>query len=113
MEKNKSRQLLGVVHLNEKDKAFERVLCEMNELYHHKNADYGDSFGQSFREFGVLSSVLRIGDKYRRMKNLCADSKHPPMVAESLRETLIDLANYAAMTIVELDLESAHANSGL
>lgn len=78
-------------------------LCmNLNVLYAQKNKDYGDSFHQSFKEEGLAMSRIRLGDKFNRFKNL---SRNPEqMVAdESIKDTLIDLANYALMTVMELE----------
>ena len=72
-------------------------------LYESKNKDYGDSFSKSFKEFGIVAPVVRMSDKIERLKSLCkAEAK---VKDESIRDTLLDLANYALMTVVELDLE--------
>ena len=77
-------------------------ICEeLNAIYRHKNADYGDSFGETFRKLGLISAVTRITDKVNRLQSLCV---HPAQVAdESVRDTLYDLANYAIMTVIELE----------
>jgi hypothetical protein len=77
------------------------ILKELNELYAKKNADYGDSFHASYLEWGLTMSAIRLGDKYNRFCNLI---KNPQKVTdESIRDTLIDLANYAIMTVMEMD----------
>lgn len=81
---------------------FEDVLDEMRRLHERKNHDYGDSFSKSFRDFGIISAVVRMSDKMERLKTLC---KKDSLVAESMRDTLIDLACYAAMSVAELDGE--------
>lgn len=78
-------------------------LCrELQELYHRKNLDYGDSFHLSFLEEGLAMPRIRLGDKYLRFKNLTSGEKQR-VSDESIRDTLIDLANYSIMTIMELD----------
>ena len=78
-------------------------LCrELQELYHRKNLDYGDSFHLSFLEEGLAMPRIRLGDKYLRFKTLTSGEKHR-VSDESIRDTLIDLANYSIMTIMELD----------
>ena len=79
-------------------------ICEkLNEIYVNKNHDYGDSFGETFRKLGVVSAVTRITDKTNRLQSLCI--KRQKISDESIRDTLMDLANYAIMTIIELDEE--------
>lgn len=79
----------------------EAVLKELHELYARKNHDYGDSFHQSFLEDGLVMSKIRIGDKFSRFKTLIKGDQK--VHDESIRDTLIDLANYALMTVMELD----------
>ena len=79
-------------------------ICEkLNEIYVNKNHDYGDSFGDTFRKLGIISAVTRITDKTNRLQSLCR--KQQKVNDESIRDTLMDLANYAIMTIIELDEE--------
>lgn len=78
-------------------------LCrELQELYHRKNLDHGDSFHLSFLEEGLAMPRIRLGDKYLRFKTLTSGEKQR-VSDESIRDTLIDLANYSIMTIMELD----------
>ena len=78
-------------------------LCrELQELYHRKNLDYGDSFHLPFLEEGLAMPRIRLGDKYLRFKTLTSGEKQR-VSDESIRDTLIDLANYSIMTIMELD----------
>lgn len=77
------------------------ICKELNNLYIKKNRDYGDSFHKSFEKYGLTMSAIRIGDKFNRFESLIAN---PAQVKdESIRDTLIDLANYAILTIMELD----------
>lgn len=79
-------------------------LCkELNDLYARKNADYGDSFGKSFEEEGLAMARIRLGDKFNRFKTL-SRSVERKVLDESIRDTLIDLANYALMTVLEMEV---------
>lgn len=81
-------------------------LCkELNDLYARKNADYGDSFGLSFKEEGLAMARIRLGDKLNRFKTL-SRSVERKVLDESIRDTLIDLANYAIMTVLEMEEEA-------
>lgn len=78
-------------------------LCkELNDLYARKNADYGDSFGKSFEEEGLAMARIRLGDKFNRFKILSRLVERK-VLDESIRDTLIDLANYALMTVLEME----------
>lgn len=68
------------------------------ELFKKKNADYGDAFAK----FGVIGVLMRIEDKIQR--SLSISKNNITMVNdESIRDTMIDLHNYAAMAIMLLD----------
>ncbi|GAA0122230.1 DUF1599 domain-containing protein [uncultured Clostridium sp.] len=79
------------------------VCKELNNLYKIKNHDYGDSFGETYKKLGIISAVTRITDKVNRLQSLC--TKEQLIKDESIRDTLIDLANYSIMTIIELESE--------
>lgn len=79
-----------------------RKICEeLTALYARKNADYGDSFGKGFREYGMIMPIIRLEDKLNRLKSLI--KQEAQVKDESVRDTLMDFANYAIMTLIELD----------
>lgn len=81
-----------------------KLLCEqLNELYAKKNHDYGDSFHQSFLEEGMAMPRIRLGDKFNRFKALTRNGDQQ-VADESIKDTLLDLANYAIMTVVEMEV---------
>lgn len=97
---------------NIKTYEFRKVTEKMADLYSKKNADYGDSFTQSLNEFGLVAGIVRIGDKFNRIKNLTKQSNAPensgiettPQVRdESIKDTLLDLACYSVMALVWLE----------
>lgn len=78
-----------------------KEICEsLNSLYEAKNADYGDSFGKSYKEYGLTMSCIRLEDKLNRLKSLNYN-KFSKVNDESIEDTLMDLANYAIMTLIE------------
>ena len=77
------------------------ICSELNDVYHRKNADYGDSFGETFKKLGVISAVTRITDKVNRLQSLCVRAAQ--VEDESVRDTLLDLANYSIMSVIELE----------
>ena len=82
-----------------------KQLCEeLHKLYEKKNHDYGDSFHISFEEEGMAMPRIRLSDKLNRFKTLSRPSEDQMVLDESIRDTLIDLANYAIMTIVEMEV---------
>ena len=82
---------------------FEMVTAEMLNMYQRKNADYGNSFAETIREFGFIPAVARINDKLKRVKNMVKGREMNIIKDESLRDNLMDIANYCVLTIMELD----------
>ena len=73
----------------------------LNDLYQRKNHDYGDSFARSYKEYGLTMAFIRIEDKLNRLQAL---SKAAAQVEdESILDTILDCANYAVMTAMELE----------
>lgn len=95
---------------NEKVLQHKAICDELNKLYEKKNHDYGDSFHQTFVEEGLAMTRIRLGDKFSRFKTLSrltnSDSDEQQVTDESIHDTLMDLANYAIMTILEMDGET-------
>ena len=80
-----------------------KELCEgMHALYEAKNHDYGDSFSKTYKELGIVSAVTQIMHKHNRLVTL-AVGENQRVQGESIKDTLIDLANYAIMTIIEME----------
>ena len=80
------------------------ICNQLNAIYERKNHDYGDSFSKSYREYGMTMPCIRLEDKLNRLKAL-AKSGDARVDDESVRDTLLDLANYAIMTVLEMDSE--------
>ncbi len=74
------------------------VQKEGYELFVKKNTDYGDSFAT----YGPIGVIVRIGDKISRLTSLSKNSIQL-VDDESVRDTLIDLHNYAAMAVMLMD----------
>lgn len=91
----------------EKIKRFSEITTEMAETYARKNSDYGDSFGQSVKEFGPVAGVVRISDKFNRLKSLLSAEKEQMVSDESIMDTLTDMANYCIMLRMELENENS------
>ena len=77
-----------------------KVQTEALDLFKKKNADYGDAFA----EYGVIGVLMRIEDKLKRSVSITKNGV-TLVKDEKIRDTLIDLHNYAAMAIMLLDEE--------
>lgn len=80
-------------------------ICKhLNGVYERKNHDYGDSFHDTFVEEGMAMARIRLSDKLNRFKKLSREGSEQKVNDESIRDTLLDLANYAIMTVMEMDI---------
>lgn len=87
--------------LSDKVQSFMDITTNMAKTYAAKNHDYGNSFEQSCDKFGIIASVVRLGDKMNRIESLT--TKEAKVKDESIKDTLLDLANYAIMTVMWLN----------
>ena len=77
---------------------FNKIQEEGKQLFLKKNQDYGDAFAA----FGTVGVLIRIGDKLQRYTSIT--NKNISLIeTETLRDTLLDLHNYAAMAILLMD----------
>lgn len=81
--------------------SFMDITTDMAKTYAAKNHDYGNSFEESLDEFGLVASVVRLGDKMNRIKSLI--KKEAQVKDESIKDTLLDLATYSIMTLMWLN----------
>lgn len=79
---------------------YDKIVAKLREIYISKNHDYGNSFDKSLDKYGIVAAVVRMGDKFNRLDHLITKDN---MVAESIEDTVMDLANYAIMTARWLD----------
>lgn len=79
---------------------FKNIIDDMMETYEKKNADYGNSVHKTFEEFGLTSFLVRLSDKLNRAITL--NKQEAKVTDEKLEDTLLDLANYAVLALVEL-----------
>jgi len=80
-----------------------RQLCEkIHSTYVAKNKDYGDSFTRTRKEakYPELVIVTRLSDKFYRLKTLLEGAEQQ-VKDESINDTLLDLANYCLMELLE------------
>lgn len=77
------------------------LLNKIGNLYLEKNHDYGDSVSKTFDEYGLTSFLVRMDDKMNRIKTL-NKTDDIKVRGEKIEDTLLDLANYALLAIVEI-----------
>jgi hypothetical protein len=84
--------------MSERPEQLSNIQKEAYQLFLQKNTDYGDAFAK----YGPIGVLVRIGDKIQRLQHI-SKTDITLVKTESLRDTLIDLHNYAAMAVMLLD----------
>lgn len=89
--------------IEEEIKEFDKIIKHMSDIYRAKHHDYGQSTKDTFRRYGPVSMAVRMRDKLNRFDRLIEFAKRDEnsFVDESIYDTLIDLANYAIITMIE------------
>ena len=77
------------------------ICAELTNTYRKKNADYGNSFSRAVEKYGLVSALTRISDKFNRLESLILH-KEQEVKDESVQDTLLELANYCIMTVMEI-----------
>ena len=80
---------------------FKEITDKMFETFKAKNHDYGYSFHKLFEECGMTYAYGHMAEKLERVKSLMKDEAK--VNGEGMKDSLLDLANYAILTIMELD----------
>lgn len=73
-----------------------RIALENVKLLDAKQRDYGSKNISSFGLFGV---VVRMNDKFERIKNLLTN-RRKSAVNESIRDSFRDISNYAIIALL-------------
>lgn len=82
-------------------KAFRAITNKMCNTFEVKNSDYGDSFRKLFEECGMTYAYGHLAEKLERINSL--RKNEAKVKGESMKDSLYDLANYAILTIMELE----------
>ena len=85
---------------------FKAIQKEGYELFERKNTDYGNAF----EKYGTIGVLVRLGDKIMRSQSIT--SRSITLVSdEKLRDTLVDLQNYATLAVILLDEDESATES--
>ena len=85
------------------NEARHKALCDgIHDTYVRKNHDYGNSFSATWDDYGMTSALVRMSDKWRRINSLAANGEQK-VQDEAITDSLLDLANYAIMTVMEIE----------
>ena len=90
-----------MANTKEKLQTLKTLHSQQQALYAEKNEKYDDAFAKTYAEYGPTVAIIRLEDKLNRVKALVAAGLDDSN-GESLVDTLIDMANYANMFLIEL-----------
>ena len=83
---------------NHRVEQMKKIQKEGLELFRKKNIDYGDAFAK----YGIIGVLMRIEDKIQRSLTISKNGINL-IEDENIKDTLLDLHNYAAMGLMLLD----------
>ena len=82
--------------------SFDDIAFHIMDLHEKKNHDYGNAAHETYEEFGIISYVICLNNKMKRLKTLTNPETEQEVKGESIEDTLMDLAAYAIMAIESL-----------
>lgn len=88
-----------------------KILAEMADTFSKKNSDYGNAFEEILDDFGASYAVGRLKEKLKRLTQLVVSNKQE-VKDESIEDTLLDMANYAVLTIMWLQKQKEKQANG-
>ena len=95
------KDYIGVLKNEPDARSFKKITDEMYNTFKAKNHDYGSSFSNMFKECGMIYAYGHMAEKLERVKSLMKDEAK--VKGEGMKDSLLDLANYAILTVMELE----------
>lgn len=92
------------------------IIDKLKNTFIRKNHDYGSAVKQNYDEFeayghneGLKYVIGRIAEKYHRLVNLTYGKHNNQVLDESIKDTLLDMANYAILAAISYEEHSSDA----
>lgn len=80
--------------------AMAKLLVKLFDLFKKKQASYGC---ENILLFGLHGILIRMSDKFQRLKNLVWQKKPNPLENETIEDTYLDLADYALISVLVMN----------
>ena len=90
-----------MIEYNKQVEQFKALTSDMIATYSRKNKDYGNSFSRMCREYGHTYPIIHLDEKLARIKSILLSGDNA-VKDETAMDSLLDLACYSLMTIMEL-----------
>lgn len=108
---NDSQNTNITINQGQKIDLHREILDDIHKMYINKNHDYGDSVHDTYKRYGLVSFLVRMEDKLNRVRTLSIKSNNEKVddakvTDEKIEDTLLDLANYAILAVMELKLDN-------
>lgn len=88
--------------LAQKVNTHEALCAKLGVIYEQKNHDYNDAFHKRFMKRGMSYAIDKMQEKLDRIEALSQEGNSNAVEDEPMADSLMDLANYALMTLIEL-----------
>ena len=95
------KDYIGVLKNEPDARSFKKITDKLLDTYKAKNHDYDSSFSNLFKECGMTYAYGHMKEKLERVKSLMKDEAK--VKGEGMKDSLLDLANYAILTVMELE----------
>ena len=94
------------MHAKERDEIIRKLFEEDMKLLQAKGHDYSglEDCLDNLKDFGFMGVVVRIGDKFNRLKNFIKQGELQ-VSNESVIDTLRDIRNYAFLGQILFEME--------
>lgn len=96
--------------IDEEIKLFEGLTRQMDDTFNNKRRSYGQTTTETYEKFGPVSMLIRMHDKMGRLDNLLGKGNKNLVPDEKVEDTLMDLAVYCIITIIEMQKNSDVCN---
>ena len=82
--------------MKKNEQMYQSIVNQAYELFEMKNKDYGNAF----KQYGAKGLFILMAGKIKRLEQLLWKNEEPQVKNESIEDTLLDLVNYAIMTLI-------------
>lgn len=92
-----------------RENMYKNIVSDMTQVFLIKDKAYGSSTTDTFNKFGLTSYLVRLNDKLNRLTNLTLN----PDISqndESIQDTLLDLANYCILALIDINQSDSNHN---
>ena len=108
LELSETEKMNETTYQQKNEQEYTKLMFENRKIYLDKNKKYGDAFADTIKKYGYISAITRMNDKFNRIEQFTLNGFKDE--EESLRDSLMDLANYCYMYVMEIDKEKEGKN---